>query len=224
MSTRSPLTQSTNLNGPVPIGSVASCSTDFGRDDDRVAPGHVEGEIAVGRLERDLDGGRVDHLDAVDPGEQRLLGIGRIGCAGAVEAELDVRGRHRRAVMECHPALEVEGPDLAALGHLPAFRQRRQDRAVGAEAGKAFEDVGIGHLVDRRGGAGGRVEVRRLQHHADGDRVLRGEGRRGAERQRGGGQSQTVEHQTSLPVDRRPGGRAMIHGFDPRIKREGGRP
>ena len=44
--------------------------------------------------------------------------------------------------------------------------------AVAVDAGQPLEDVGIDHLVDGGGSARRRVEVRRLQHHAEHQAVL----------------------------------------------------
>ncbi len=159
----------------------------LGRDDHRVAPGHVEREIAVGLRQRDLHRSpdrplrRWRYRRTVPSGHWSSL-----SARAPVEAEHHVLGVKRRAVVEGDALREGEGVDGAVLAHLPSRRQCRQHRAVRSEPREPLEDIGIDHLVDRRGGAAGGVEVGRLEHHADGDRVLLGKSGAGGERQRGG--------------------------------------
>ena len=47
------------------------------RHDHRVAPGEVPQERALGRVQSDLDGEVIDHVDRVDPLEELLLRVGR---------------------------------------------------------------------------------------------------------------------------------------------------
>src|SRR5690606_15973672 len=87
--------------------------------------------------------------------------------------------------------------------HVPACGERRPDGAVGPDAGEALEDIGIDDLVDRGGGTRRGIEVRRLQHHAEGDGVLRGKRGAGDKGEECGGRGNAVEH---LSVSRvRPG-------------------
>ena len=158
-----PLAQLSNLNGPVPIGFSLLVVGAFRRHDHRVAPAHIVEEGALRVLQRHLDGRRVDDLDRVDRREQALLRIGRIVGARAVEREFHVVGVEVAAVVEFHAGVQLERIGLAVVGDRPAFGERRQHFAVRADAGQALEDVGVDHLVDRRGSAGRRVEMRRLQ-------------------------------------------------------------
>ena len=69
--------------------------------------------------------------------------------------------------MEFRADAKLEGVDRAVVGHRPALRQRGQDLAAGADAGQALEDVGIEHFVDGGGSACRRIEMRRLERHAE---------------------------------------------------------
>ena len=102
---------------------------------------------------------------------------------GAVEGEDHVLGGEGGAVVEGDAGAQVEHPGEAVGGDLPALGQGRLDRAVVGEAGEALEDVGVDHLVDGCGGAGGRVEDRRLELHADDDVGALGRGRGGHQHQ-----------------------------------------
>ena len=140
-----------------------------GGDDDGVAPGEVGEERALGRVEADLDGGVVDGGYLVDSVEELLLGVGRALGHGAVEGEDHVLGGEGGAVVQGDAVAQVEDPGEAVGGDLPALGERRLDGAVVGEAGEALEDVGVDHLVDGGGGAGGGVEVGGLELHADDD-------------------------------------------------------
>ena len=97
-----------------------------------------------------------------------------------VEGEFHILRIHRRAVVEGHALVQPEGIDQPVVGNLPAFGQRRRNGAIGQIARQALVDIGIDHLVDGRCRAARRIEVRRLEHHAEGQRGLRGR-ERGAE-------------------------------------------
>ena len=66
-------------------------------------------------------------------------------------------------------AAQVERIGQAVAGDLPALRQSGDHVAALVDPGQAFEQVGVGHLVDRRRGTRRRVQMRRLQLHADHD-------------------------------------------------------
>jgi hypothetical protein len=87
--------------------------------------------------------------------------------------------------MEFDAGPQFERIDLAVVRDRPALGQRGQDLAARADPGQALEDVRVKHLVDCRGGAGRRVQMRRLQRHAK-DEI--GPRRHGG---RGGGKRQT---------------------------------
>ena len=148
----------------------------FGGHDHRIAPCHVEKERTVGLPKRHLHGRRIDDRHIGDPGEQALLGIRRIFCPGAVEAEFHVLGIHRRAVVEGHAVTQVEGVDKPVFRNLPAFGEAGDDRSVSHEAGQPLEDVGIEHAVDGLRGTARRIKVRRLELDRHGDVCLLGMG------------------------------------------------
>ncbi|MPL95504.1 hypothetical protein SDC9_41675 [bioreactor metagenome] len=182
----------------------------FGGDDHRIAPGHLRREGAVGRAQHHLHRRRVDHLDRGDAGEEGLLRIGAVLGTGTVEAELHVLGVEAGAVVEGRAGDQMEDVAGAVLRHLPAAGKCRQHCTIGAETGQPLEEVRIDHLVDRRGGARGRVEVRRFQHHAQGDGIGRGGG--GGCRKRKGGKrrGQAMGHRVSSGARRQGAVRAMI--------------
>ena len=72
--------------------------------------------------------------------------------------------------------------------------------ALRVDAGEALEEIGVGHLADGRGGAGGRVEIGRLELHAEGERVLGlGRGlREGGEHHGGGRNREKSAHLSTL--------------------------
>ena len=166
---RSPCTQFEKAKGPVPTGFWRVAVGGRRRDDHRVAPGEVGEQRRLRRVEADLEGDVVDRRHLVDAGEQALLGVERALGHRAVEGEDHVLGGEGGAVVEGDAVAQVEDPGEAVGRRLPALGEGGQDGAVGAEAGQPLEDVGVGDLVDRRGGAGGRVEDRRLELHADHD-------------------------------------------------------
>jgi hypothetical protein len=155
-----------------------------GVHDHRVAPCHLEGKRPVGCGEGDDDGGIIHGLDAFDPGKKRFLGVGAVLGPRAVEREDHVLGGHRAAVMEGDALAQVEGVGQPVLRDVPAFGQPRDDGPIGREARQPLEDVGVDDLVDGGRGARGRVEIRRLQHHSDGDVGLLRQCGAGAEDQR----------------------------------------
>ena len=89
------------------------------RDDHRVAPAHVEQEIAGGMRQRHPDGRRIDHLDRGNGLEQRLLRVLRVGRPRPVERELDVLGIETRAVMEAGALDQVERVGQAVVRDVP---------------------------------------------------------------------------------------------------------
>ena len=139
----------------------------FGRDDHRIAPAHIVEEGALRILQRHFHGGGVDCFYCVDRGKQAFLRVGRIVGAGPVEREFHVVGVEVGAVMEFDAGPELERIDLAVVGNGPAFGQRRQHLAARADARQALEHVGVEHFVDRGRGAGRRIEMRRLERHAE---------------------------------------------------------
>ena len=76
--------------------------------------------------------------------------------------------------MEFDATVKGEAIDKTVIRDCPGLRQCRRHRSIGAIACQPFEDIGIDHLVNGRGGTPCRVEIGRLQLHADGDRGLRG--------------------------------------------------
>ena len=98
--------------------------------------------------------------------------------------------------MELDPLAQLEGIGQAVIGDRPALGQAGFDDAVLVDAGQPFHDVGIDHFIDCGGGAGGWVEMRRLQAHAEDEGVLCRQGRRregqAAGRNRTGGEVDQV--------------------------------
>ena len=139
----------------------------FRRHDHRVAPAHIVEEGALRVLQRHLHGGRVDDLDCVDRRKQAFLRVGRVLGARAVEREFHVVGVEVGAVVEFDAGAQLERVDLAVVGNRPAFGQRRQHFAARADAGQALEHIGVEHFVDRSRGACRRIEMRRLERHAE---------------------------------------------------------
>ena len=184
------------------LGGVAGGG--FLLDDHRVAPGEAVEEIGGRLLQGELHRLGVGRLDGADGGEDPLLGILGIGGDGALESEADIGRGERRAVVETGVLAQVEGVAEPVGADLPGFGEAGDDAAVAVEADEAFEDVGPRHLADRLGGAGGRVEHRRLQRHAQGDvGARRGARRDDGERQ--GGTDQTGEPERGGDRDRSSG-------------------
>ena len=161
----------------------------------RIAPAQIEQERAVRLLERDLERRRIDDLDVLDALEQRLLRIGAELAARPVERELGIVGVEIGAVVELHALLEVERVGQPVFRNLPALGEPGLHRAFRIDAGQAFEDVGVGDLVDGSGRARRRVEMRRLEPDADidvgADRLRARRSERGGCRQhrrKGGGE------------------------------------
>ena len=153
-----------------------------------------------GRLELDLHGERVDHLDALHVAEEALdVGIGArlvvrpLLVQLPLVAELDRLGIEGRAVVKGHVGAQVEGIDEAVLGDVPAARETGNE-LVGAELlrHQPFEDA-LGHPR--------RIEIRDLRRiHGDGlgeetddDGIL---GRRGI---RARGQCHGQDHEGNHP-------------------------
>ena len=153
----------------------------FGCHDHSVAPCQVEQQAAVRFRQGQLDRQRVDHLDIRDAGVQRLLRVHAVFGAGTVQAEFDVFGVHRGAVMERHAVVQLERICQAVVGNFPAFGQTGHDRPVAHKARQTLEHVGIQHRIDGAGGGAGGIKVRWLKLHGDGDVVL-GQGRSGDQR------------------------------------------
>ena len=166
----------------------------FGRDDHRIAPGHLERKRPVRGRKGDPQGCRINHLDRGDPGKERLLRIGAVIGARSIEREFHILGVEGAAIVKDRARAQMERVGGAVFGHIPAFGQGRQHRTVGAKPGQALEDVGIDDLVDCCGRAGGRVKVWRLQHHAKRDRVWRSGGGPSGQHACGGGRHQAVQH------------------------------
>ena len=139
-----------NLNGPVPTGLVALVVGARRRDDHRVAPGEVEEEVALRRVEADLDRDVVDRGDLVDAVEQPFCALTEPSAIARSKEKTTSSAVSAMPSWKVTPGAQVEDPGEAVGRDLPAFGQRRQDRAVRAEAGQALEDVGVDHLVDRR--------------------------------------------------------------------------
>jgi hypothetical protein len=149
----------------------------FRRDDHRVAPAHIVQERALRVLELHLDGRGIRHRHCVDRREKTLLGIGRFFGPRPVEREFHVVGVEFAAIVEFHARMQLEDVDLAVVRHCPALGQGRQHFAAAADTGEPLEDVGINDFVDCGRGTGGRVEMRRLQHHTKHEVGTRGKRR-----------------------------------------------
>ena len=192
--TELPFFQSSNLNGPVPIGLVAALAALFGC---RITA--VFSPMRNRKLPSALFSVRITVCGSGAAIElmlsnTRLLGlVGALLVLGALEAELHGRRVEGLAVVELHALAQLEGVALAVRVHRPALGQQRRDRAVDVDLGQAFEDVVVHDLADRRGRRDGRVQPVRLEHHADRDAVLLALGQRrgrrpGHRQRRAGGQ------------------------------------
>ena len=168
----------------MPIGWVALSAALSGATISASPQAKIVEEVALRVLEGHLDRQRIDGLDLVDGGEELLLPVGAAFRRRAVERELDHVGGERRAVVELHPVMEMEGVGQAVVRDVPGLGEIGLHGAGLVDAGQALEDVGIGHLVGRRGIAGGRVEPGRFEHHADGDVGARGQRRAGRQTRR----------------------------------------
>jgi hypothetical protein len=97
----------------------------LGRDDDRVAPGEVEGQRAVGLRQRHLHRERIDHRHVRDLREQRLLRVGRVLARARSSENFTSSASKVAAVMEGHSIVQPEGVDQPVLRHLPALGEVR---------------------------------------------------------------------------------------------------
>ena len=88
--------------------------------------------------------------------------------------------------MERRPLDQVKGVGQPVVGDLPFAGEAGDNRAGFREFRQSFEDVGIQHAIDRPGGRGGRIEVRRLQLQGDGEIGLLGLRKRGSTGQQRG--------------------------------------
>ena len=149
----------------------------FGADD---AHGPAVGlrEHPQERIERvremEVHGEVVHRLDVIEAGDvpppsgrrrRRLVEVGGVLAAhgGLIELPVDVEhhviGGEVGAVVELHALLEMEGVDLAVLGHLPGLRQPRNERRRDARLvehvllHQGLGDV-IHHPARAAGGAG----------------------------------------------------------------------
>ena len=86
--------------------------------------------------------------------------------------------------MEPDAGAESEGVSQTVGGDRPALCEIRQDRAALVDPGQSLHYIGVENLLDWRGRALRRVEVRRLEHHADDDAIgLRRRRRQGGKKQ-----------------------------------------
>ena len=144
----------------------------LGAHDAGVAERQVVEQVGVGRLQRDLHRRRIDRLDLVDVGVERLGGHRGVGSEQPIDREFHHRGVERLAVVELHARAQLEDIFLAVLGNRPALGQARRDGAGAIDATQTLEDAGAGDFADGGGGVLGRIEHGRLERHADHQLVL----------------------------------------------------
>ena len=149
-----PCTQSTNLNGPVPTGWVALSAALSGATITASPQPMLNRKSPLRLRERDL---------RRSPGRprrpRRCLRTAPSGrwwnrSARARSSE-NFTSSASKAVPSWNltPVVQVEGVGQAVVGNVPAFGESGLHAAVAIDAGQALEDVGVDHLVDRRGGA-----------------------------------------------------------------------
>ncbi len=141
-------------------------------DDHHVAPAEIEEEMAGRPLQGDDDGRIVGGLDRGDRLEELLLRVDAVLGHRPLEAEDDMLGAERHAIVEGDARRQLEGVDEPVIRDRPGRGQGRLHGAALVDAGEAFEDVGVADLADGRRGTGGRVEMRRLEDHAELERIL----------------------------------------------------
>ena len=113
------------------------------RNDDCVAPRHVEQEVTIGAIECDFYGHRIDYSDVSDTFEEGFLCVGAVLGAGAVQREFHVFAVHGRPVMEGHTVVQHKGVGQPVFRDLPAFGEAWRDSPVRGKAGEALKNVGI---------------------------------------------------------------------------------
>ena len=100
----------------------------------------------------------------------------------ALERELHVLRGKRLAVLELDVRTQCESEGLEIGREVPFFGEERRDREVLVDLRQPLENIVVRDFADRRGRGAGRIEPRRLEHHADRNAVLgEGEARRGHE-------------------------------------------
>ena len=103
------------------------------------------------------------------------MGICAVFGIDPVKREFDVGSIHRRSVVKGHAALQFERIGQAIVRDFPRLRQPGHDRSVAHKAGQPFENIGIEHLINSPRRSAGRVQMRWLKLHRDGDVVFRGD-------------------------------------------------
>ena len=88
------------------------------RHDRRTGEGHVGQEWPCRHGQRELDGQRIDDVDAFDRFDLRFVGICRVLCAEPVEGEFHILGSQRIAVVEFHAIAELEGVSQTVVADL----------------------------------------------------------------------------------------------------------
>ena len=162
----------TNLYGPAPIGcflkpsSPTSVRYFFGRT--RPAPLAVRAEegheIGPRLVQVEAHDARIDDLDLLDVFVQDLRG----GAVVALEAELDVLGGQRVAVVEFQVRAQLEFIDQAVLALAPGFGEARTHLLSGIGTHQRVMDrVQHAERRDLRRRAG-RVEPARRDRHVPG--------------------------------------------------------
>ena len=92
-------------------------------DDNRIAPAHIEQEIASGAVEFDGDGVIVNGGDALDGIKQTLLGVGAVIGHGAFDGIDHIAGLKAGAIMKADAAGKFELIGEAIIRNRPALRQ-----------------------------------------------------------------------------------------------------
>ena len=113
-------------------------------------------------------------IDSIEA-KKRLVLVGRFLRGVALEGKLHVLRRERLVVLELDVRLQREGQRLEIGREVPFLGEQRRHREVLVDLRQALENVVMRDLADRRRRRGGRIEPRRLEHHADRHAVL-GEG------------------------------------------------
>ena len=166
----------------------------FGTEHEERLVREVLQERCERRLELDLHGARVEHLDAGHVAEEALhVGIGARRVVGALVVQLALEdefhgvGVEWRAVVERHVRAEPEGVGEAVPRDVPRLREPRHE-LVAAEllTHQPLEDP-LGHARGVEIGDLRRIHRHRLGHEADDDRVS---GRRA-----GGAADEAGEHE-----------------------------
>ena len=159
---------------------VARCFGRLGRDHHAGAIGELGEQGREGLLEVELDGQRIDHVDAVD---QRQLGLAERAPHGevAVEAVLGGLGVERLAVVEVDAGPELDGQRLAVGRGLVAEPELRDDVQLVVDVEQLVADRGED---DARGIGARQARIERVRIVADADAQMRLRGDRQARREK----------------------------------------